>query len=77
MFRNDFKPMMNNYNSCVKRYNGLQRQLTKGPMLEMACTAEIHKQIDKDNLEKVEEDPLFASDPNRYVNHRPQICVAR
>ena len=36
-------------------------------MLEKAYTAVIHKLIDKDNIVKVEEDPLFASDPNRYL----------
>ena len=28
-------------------------------------------------MEKVEESPLFASDPNRYLNYLPQVCVAR
>ena len=28
-------------------------------------------------MEKVEEDSLFASDPNRYLNYLPQVCVAR
>ena len=69
--------MLNNYNLCVKRYNALLRQLAKDPMLEKAYTTEIHKLIDKDNVEKVEEDSLFASDPNRYQNYLPQVCVAR
>merc|ERR1711873_315710 len=40
-------------------------------------TEEIHKLINKDNVEKVEETPLYASDPNRYLNYLPQVCVAR
>ena len=35
-FKNDFKPMLNNYNLCVKRYNALRRQLDKNPVLEKA-----------------------------------------
>ena len=73
----DFKPMLNNYNLCIKRYNALRRQLSKDPVLEKAYTEEIHKLIQKGNVEKVDENPLFASDPNRYLNYLPQVCVAR
>ena len=69
--------MLNNYNLCIKRYNALRRQLSKDPVLEKAYTEEIHKLINKDNVEKVEENSLFASDPNRYLNYLPQVCVAR
>ena len=55
----------------------MRRQLAKDPILEKAYTAEIHKLINKDNVEKVEENSLFASDPNRYLNYLPQVCVAR
>ena len=69
--------MLNNYNLCVKRYNALRRQLSKDPVLEKAYTEEIHKLINKDNVEKVEENSLFASDPNRYLNYLLQECEAR
>ena len=77
LFKKDFKPMLNNYNLCIKRYNALRRQLSKDPALEKAYTEEIHKLVKKGNVEKVDENPLFASDPNRYLNYLPQVCVAR
>lgn len=46
-------------------------------MLEKAYIAEIHKLIDKDNVEKIEKILFFASDPNRYLNYLLQVCVAR
>ena len=77
IFKSTFVPMLNNYNLCIRRYKNLRRQLSKNPELEEAYKREIHKLLEKDNVEIVEEDPLTASDPKRMLNYLPQVCVTR
>ena len=70
-------PIHINYNLDNKRYKTLQSQLDKSPELKKAYTEEITKLIKKPNVEVADEDPLSASDPNRYLNYIPQGFVSR
>ena len=73
LFKRDFVPMLNNYNLCLRRYNGLRRQLANDPALEKAYTEEINKLIRNDNVEKVDETPQIPefkrSEPQKWIKN--------
>ena len=75
IFKRGCIPLLNNYNLALDRYRKLRYRLSKNPELRTKYSDAINTLIKNEEVEKVEETPLEASEPGRVVYYLPHLPV--
>ena len=51
--------------------------MSENPEIEKLYAKEMDKLLQNGDVEKIEESPVKASDPDRYINYIPHLAVAK
>ena len=75
IFKRNCIPLLNNYNLAIDRYKKLRYRLSKNPDLKLKYSEAMNTLIQNNEVERVEETPLKASEPGRVVYYLPHLPV--
>ena len=77
MFKENAKPLRNNYFLALMRYRNSRRSLNNNPIKRKAYNEALKCMLDNEEIEEVKEDNASSKNMDRFINYIPHSAVTK